>query len=253
MKPITHIITDIEGTTTAIDFVYKTLFPYAHKHMGDYLQRYFSEPHVQAILKEAKAEALKQGYLSPLNTHQGFATLFKQWMADDKKITPLKTLQGHIWKAGYQSGALRGHIYLDAADALQRWHMEGYTLGVYSSGSVAAQKLLFRHSDYGDLTTLFSYFFDTHIGHKRDAQAYTKIAQTILSPQPPSDQPKAAAQSILFLSDVKEELDAAEAAGFETFGVSRPSESEVVAQQLGHHKTAESFSAVDQWLLSLKH
>jgi enolase-phosphatase E1 len=125
------------------------------------------------------------------------------WMDQDAKIGPLKALQGMIWADGYRDGALKGHIYPDAVAGLRRWHAMGITLAVYSSGSVPAQKLLFGHSEAGDLTPLFSGWFDTGVGGKKDAASYRAIAAALDLP----------AGDILFLSDVPAELDAAREAG----------------------------------------
>ena len=82
----------------------------------------------------------------------------------------------------------------------------GKELYVYSSGSVQAQKLLFGYTPYGDLTSLFSGYFDTRIGDKRAAASYERIRESISRP----------AGEFLFLSDIGEELDAALAAGMQT-------------------------------------
>ncbi|MFX8414268.1 acireductone synthase, partial [Acinetobacter baumannii] len=82
---------------------------------------------------------------------------------------------------------------------------------VYSSGSVFAQKLLFGHTDYGDLTPLFSGWFDTTTGPKRDAASYAAIAQAMARP----------AGDVLFLSDVQAEIDAARAAGMAALLIAR--------------------------------
>ena len=128
------------------------------------------------------------------------------WIDEDKKITPLKSLQGMIWQDGYEKDAFKGHMYEDAVRHLKKWKSAGIALYVFSSGSVQAQKLLFAHTDYGDLTPLFTGYFDTRIGNKREADAYYKIAAAV--DITPGD--------ILFLSDIREELDAAKAAGMQT-------------------------------------
>jgi enolase-phosphatase E1 len=133
------------------------------------------------------------------------------WIDQDKKATPLKTLQGLVWEQGYRNGDFRGHVYPDAAECLRQWHAAGIRLFVYSSGSVQAQKLLFAHTEYGDLTPLFSGYFDTTTGHKREIESYRRIANLI--ELPPS--------RILFLSDIREELEAAETAGMEVMLVDR--------------------------------
>jgi enolase-phosphatase E1 len=191
--PIRAVLTDIEGTTSSISFVTETLFPYARARMADYV----------AAHPETVADV-------PGN--DPVATLLA-WMDADAKVTPLKALQGLIWAEGYADGTLRGHVYADAVAGLRRWHAAGLSLYVFSSGSVAAQKLIFAHSVSGDLTPLFSGYFDTTTGSKREANAYIKIAQSIDIPP----------QNILFLSDTREETDAARAAGMHVRLIDRES------------------------------
>jgi enolase-phosphatase E1 len=192
------ILTDIEGTTSSISFVADVLFPYARERMADYVAAHPVE--TAPIL--ADVQAIEPG--DPV------ATLIR-WIDEDRKITPLKTIQGLIWEGGFKSGAFKSHFYDDAVAGLRRWHAAGLALYVYSSGSVFAQKLLFGHTDYGDLTPLFSGWFDTTTGGKREAESYTKIAAAI--GLPPAD--------ILFLSDVQAETDAARAAGMQALLIAR--------------------------------
>jgi enolase-phosphatase E1 len=155
----------------------------------------------------------------------------KQWIRDDKKITPLKAIQGLMWQQGYAKGDFTGHVYPDAVAGLQAWQAQGLKLYVYSSGSVAAQKLLFAYSDAGDLTPLFSGYFDTQIGHKREVGAYQHIAQAIgLAPK-----------QILFLSDIREELDAAKQAGMQTCSLVRENQ----ATEGLKHPWVENFAQID--------
>ena len=198
MSRIKAIVTDIEGTTTSLAFVAETLFPYARAALPAYVAA-----HAQALaplLDEVRAA--EPG--DPVATLQ-------RWIDEDRKATPLKTIQGRIWSQGYAEGAFQGHVYPDAAEALRAWHATGYRLFVFSSGSVEAQKLIFGHSDHGDLTPLFSGWFDTTTGPKREAASYAEIARKI------GEDPGA----ILFLSDIQAELDAADAAGFRTILVDR--------------------------------
>ncbi len=138
--------------------------------------------------------------------------LLGAWMDEDRKVTPLKTLQGLIWAQGYARGELEGHVYADAATELRGWHAAGMPLFVYSSGSIAAQKLLFGHSSAGNLAALFGAYFDTTIGPKTDADSYRRIAQAINVP----------ASDVLFLSDREAELEAAAAAGWQVACLARP-------------------------------
>lgn len=198
---IRTILTDIEGTTSSIYFVKDVLFPHAARQMRDFLQEHWQDPAVQ---EQVQAAARESG--EPLDTVERADALLQRWIAEDRKITPLKALQGMIWRAGYESGAYTAHMYPDATACLRAWHARGLALYVYSSGSVAAQKLFFRYSDDGDLTPLFSGYFDTTIGGKREAESYRRIQAQLGCP----------AGDILFLSDVPEELDAAREAGFRT-------------------------------------
>jgi len=195
---ISAIVTDIEGTTSSISFVADVLFPYARARLGSYCAAHPEQ--VAPIL--AEVEAIEPG--DPIET-------MTRWIDEDRKITPLKTLQGMIWDAGFKGGAFKGHVYPDAVAALQRWHAAGLKLYVFSSGSVAAQKLIFGFSEAGDLMPLFSGYFDTTTGPKREAVAYTRIADAI----------GLLAGEILFLSDVLAETDAAKAAGMQALLIDR--------------------------------
>lgn len=200
------IVTDIEGTTTSVSFVYDILFPYAKRHLPDYIRAHAKDPVIAKLLEEVRKEAdLKNDQI------ENIIPVLNEWMAGDKKNGSLKALQGIVWEKGFLNGAFRGHLYEDAYRNLKKWHSQKIPLYVYSSGSVQAQKLLFGYSDFGDLTPLFSGYFDTAIGGKKESDSYVKIIQAIGKP----------ASSILFLSDVVEELDAAKEAGMKTTLVSR--------------------------------
>ena len=189
--PIRAILTDIEGTTSSISFVTETLFPYARLRMADYVAA-----HPETMVDVPGDD--------PLATLLG-------WMDVDAKETPLKTLQGLIWAEGYADGTLRGHVYPDAVAGLRRWHVAGLAHYVFSSGSIAAQKLIFGHSIAGDLTPLFSGYFDTTTGPKRQAASYAKIADAI----------GLSADDILFLSDTPAEIAAAREAGMTALLIDR--------------------------------
>ena len=139
---IKAIVTDIEGTTSSIDFVHQTLFPYARQHLADFVRTQQANAEVQEQLAAVERE-LGEAHLS---LDEALAHLM-EWMDEDRKLTPLKALQGMVWEAGYRQGDFTGHVYADAAAYLRRWHEQGLRLYVYSSGSVQAQKLLFAHSD----------------------------------------------------------------------------------------------------------
>ncbi len=221
---IAAIVTDIEGTTSSIDFVHQTLFPYAQRRLRRFLHEHGGEAEVRSILDE-----IAQTVGRTLTTDAA-ADVLEQWIAEDRKATPLKALQGMIWDIGYRSGELQGHVYADTAPALRRWHGAGRRLYVYSSGSVAAQKLIFGHTAEGDLQPLFSGYFDTRIGGKREADSYRAILREIGLP----------GAAVLFLSDVGEELDAARAAGMQTCQLLRDDK----ARPAAGHAQARDFSAV---------
>ena len=198
---IRAILTDIEGTTSSISFVKDVLFPYARRHLPDYVAAHRDDPEVRRWLDATAAEA----GLAP-DDEAGIVATLARWIEEDRKATPLKALQGLIWADGYASGQYRAHVYPEVPARLAAWKAQGLPLYVYSSGSVAAQRLFFGYSEAGDLTPLFSGYYDTEIGGKREAASYTRIAQAI----------GIAPAGILFLSDIVEELDAARAAGLAT-------------------------------------
>lgn len=205
---IRAIVTDIEGTTSDIRFVHDVLFPYARKHLPDFLRQHENEPAVRHAV-----DAVRQETGQPEATTEQVITALLGFMDEDRKSTPLKALQGMIWQTGYQNGDFTGHLYPDVLPCLMAWRQQGIALYVYSSGSVAAQKLLFGYSDHGDITPLFSGYFDTHVGHKRETVAYQNIAAAIgFSPD-----------ELLFLSDIHQELDAAQLAGWHTVQLIRGS------------------------------
>ncbi|MBB1060535.1 acireductone synthase [Marilutibacter spongiae] len=199
------ILTDIEGTTSSISFVKDVLFPYARRALPAFVQTRGREP---AVRKWLDAVATENGGMC---SDRMIAEVLQGWIDQDRKHTALKALQGMIWADGYRSADFTAHIYPDAAESLKRWHADGIPLYVYSSGSVPAQRLFFGHSDAGDMTAMFSGWFDTEIGGKREAASYRRIIETIGLP----------AGDVLFLSDVVAELDAAREAGLDTVLVDR--------------------------------
>lgn len=217
------VLSDIEGTTTAISFVHDRLFPFAAAALDDFLAAHGADADVAPILAEVAA----------MEVARPVAETLRGWMAADAKVTPLKALQGLIWRQGYADGRLAGHLWPDVAAALHGWKAGGLRLAVYSSGSEEAQRLLFGHSEAGDLTALFDGFFDTRMGAKREAASYTAIAAALgLAPG-----------AILFLSDVAAELDAARKAGCATCQLVRAADG---AQPAGTHPAAEDFTEVSR-------
>lgn len=205
---IKAIVTDIEGTTSSLSFVKDVLFPYASEHLADYVVAHRDAPEIREQLEAVNREVGRE-----LSLDEAVQQLLR-WIDEDKKLTPLKSLQGMIWEAGYRNGDFTGHFYEDAVRNMRAWREQGIRLYIYSSGSVHAQKLLFGFSDYGDLTSLISGYFDTRVGHKRESSSYEIIASEI----------GVRAGDILFLSDIREELDAARAAGMQTRWLVRDAE-----------------------------
>lgn len=203
------IVTDVEGTTSAISFVRDVLFPYADRHLDRYVAAHAGNAVVANAMREA---AIVAG--EPDADVARTLSLLHAWIAEDRKATPLKTLQGLLWDEGYAQGVLQGHVYPDVPPVLHAWHAAGVELYVYSSGSIVAQKVLFAHTFAGDLTPLFAGHFDTTIGAKREVASYAAIAAE--SGFRPAE--------MLFLSDVEEELDAARAAGLQTVRLLRPAD-----------------------------
>lgn len=227
---IKAIVTDIEGTTSSISFVKDVLFPYAAQQLPGYVRQHVTEPAVRDALQ---ATAQLSGIVS-MDTEALIQQLL-EWIREDKKITPLKALQGLVWQYGYEQGAYRAHIYPDAVQKLREWHAQGLPLYVYSSGSIHAQKLFFKYSEAGDLTPLFRDYFDTTTGPKQEADSYRKIANSIGLP----------ARELLFLSDIEGELNAAKVAGLYTCWLVREKDSPHRASELvTSHRVVTGFDQI---------
>ena len=222
--PIKAILTDIEGTTSAVSFVFDVLFPYAARHLPDFVLQHAARADVAEQL-----DAVRRETNEPNADVERVIDILLGWIAEDRKATPLKALQGMVWEQGYQAAELKGHVYPDAVEALKRWHQDGFKLFVYSSGSIQAQKLIFGCSQAGDLSPLFSGYFDTTSGPKREAKSYERITQAI----------GLDASQILFLSDIVDELDAARTAGMATCGLVRE------GGKLAGHVTVDSFARIN--------
>jgi enolase-phosphatase E1 len=204
VRGVRAVLTDIEGTTSSLAFVKDVLFPFARNSLPAFIRSHESE--LTGIASDIAA-TLGKSHL----TAQEMTDVLLQWMDEDRKVTPLKTLQGMVWKTGYESGELQSHVYEDAVSALRKWHADGLRLYIYSSGSIAAQKLLFSHTAYGDLSSLFGGYFDTTSGPKLESRSYEKIAESLQLP----------AGSVVFLSDHTGETQAAAAAGMQTVVLAR--------------------------------
>jgi enolase-phosphatase E1 len=213
---IRAILLDIEGTTTPIDFVFRTLFPFARQRLQKFLAEHGNEPEIREVVA-----ALRIQYLADTAQHLqppawaddssggelASASAYGVWLIDrDSKCSALKSLQGKIWQEGYRTGGLRGEVYPDVPVALGRWRGEGKIVCIFSSGSILAQKLLFGSTPAGDLTGFLHAFFDTTTGPKNAPGSYKRIAETLALE----------AGKILFISDVANELDAARDAELQT-------------------------------------
>jgi len=217
------ILLDVEGTTTPIDFVHRTLFSFARRRLGDYLRDHGDEDEVRDALGALRAQRdadERDGLEPPPWAAEDdarslpSATSYCLWLiAADRKVGALKTLQGRVWQLGYESGELRGEVYPDVPGAFARWREAGLRLAIFSSGSVLSQRLLFAHSTAGDLSGAIDAYFDTRTGPKREPASYGRIAADL----------DLATSELLFVSDTPAELDAAAAAGVRTALCSRPS------------------------------
>lgn len=235
------ILLDIEGTTTPIQFVYEVLFPFAHQHVKEFIQQHRESADVREDIAALRTEYLadmEKGNEPPPWGDEAEAswldsvTAYVHWqMKRDRKSTALKSLQGKIWEAGYLSGRLLSQVYPDVPPAFARWKKQGKKIYIYSSGSILAQKLLFAHTTFGDLSSNISDYFDTTTGAKRAAISYQSIVENIAL----------VASEVLFLSDVTAELDAARNASMQTTLCVRPGNPEVDSTT---HPVVDTFDAV---------
>ena len=198
------ILLDIEGTTTDISFVHQTLFPYSRDGMDRFIRTNYQQPIMQEYLRQIAEDI----HLQSFSHHQLDLIISQliQWIDNDVKNSSLKGIQGLQWEQGYSEGTYQSHIYEDVLPALKKWKEENYSIGIFSSGSIKAQKLLFRYSKYGDLRMFFNHFFDTKTGPKKEPDSYLTIAKAMGYPP----------NQIHFFSDVTEELDAAKKTGYQT-------------------------------------
>ena len=225
---IRAILLDIEGTTTPIAFVHEILFSYARDHAKEFLVNNADAEEDMVRLREEHAADVSNGNQPPaLSDDIDSMVAYVEWLiARDRKSTGLKSLQGKIWRQGYTDGSLKSQVYADVAPAFARWCARGWTISIFSSGSVLAQQLLFAHTEAGDLTGFISEYFDTNVGKKGDPKSYRKIAET-LNVRP---------DEVLFVSDIVAELDAAKEAGMQTLLSIRPGNQP--------QQSAESYDAI---------
>ncbi len=211
------VLLDIEGTVSSISFVRETMFPYVRNRLADFLDRHADDPEVveacRLVLEEARSPVFfKEGLASTSSYLPAVEAAVHRLMDEDKKVTGLKSLQGMIWKEGFDTGELRATLFSDVRQKLREWKASGLILAIYSSGSIAAQKLFFAHTTEGDLTSFFSAHFDTTIGGKKESNSYARIANALNIPT----------NDIVFISDIEGELLAAKDAGLQTILSLRP-------------------------------
>ena len=216
MNAIRAMLLDIEGTTTPIAFVHEVLFSYARNHVKDFLANNLHSEDVLedvALLTQEHAIDINKGENPPPTSDLESVATYVDWLIErDRKSTGLKSLQGKIWRQGYSDGTLKAQVYADVAPAFERWRAEGLSINIFSSGSVLAQKLLFAHTEAGNLTRFIDHYFDTNVGKKGEAESYRRIAKAL----------SLSANEVLFVSDVVAELQAAKEAGMETLLSIRP-------------------------------
>lgn len=224
MLDVDAVLLDIEGTTSSISFVTEVLFPFALEHLRDYLDQHWHDDSLQQAVQLIAVDA---GHLdaarwyqtvglpddaSPAQRQAVVVQEVERLMGGDVKATGLKQLQGLIWREGFESGELQAHVYDEVPAAIRRWNQLGLDVRIYSSGSIAAQKLFFGHTIAGDLLDQFRGHYDTTIGGKKDAASYRHIAGEFGIP----------AERIVFISDAAAEIEAAHAAGMQTVLSLRP-------------------------------
>ena len=237
---ISHVLLDIEGTTCPVSFVSGSLFPYAAEHLGSFLNKHHEDPQVRELLAEvekawaedpdAEAQSMRQQRSS--TGGDGVVSYLLWLISMDRKLAPLKELQGMVWEIGYQAGKLQGPLFEDVPSALRQWRAAGLQLAVYSSGSVGAQQLIYGYSSGGDLRSLFGNWFDTRVGSKRDQSSYIKIAESLDVPS----------HQILFVTDMLAECEAAAASGMQALLSIRPGNSK---QEVSRFERVSSFQDLE--------
>lgn len=237
------IICDIEGTTSSISFVKDVLFPYALKNVEEYLKTHWSDDATKTVVaalreqadEDKKAEVEGAVTIPAEDSEDIIPDVVKnvEWqMSKDRKTGALKTLQGLVWAKGYKDGTIKGHVYEDVKKALEQWNEGGHKVYIYSSGSVDAQKLLFEHSEQGDLVKYVSGYYDTKIGAKQEKNSYEAILKNI----------EATGEEALFLTDVVGEAKAAKEAGLNVVVLDRPGNAELSEDDRKEFTVISSFT-----------
>ncbi|PRP72769.1 hypothetical protein PROFUN_07669 [Planoprotostelium fungivorum] len=233
------VLLDIEGTTTSISFVAEELFPYIRQHLRFYLESTWSTSqtqedlaHLSGLSIEDDAKGDKGFPLFNFNKGDGLTqerlddavkNVLSQ-MDVDRKSTALKALQGHMWKDGYASGQIKAHIYEDVLPSFERWKSKAVPIYIYSSGSIGAQKLLFAHTLYGDLSPYLVGHYDTTSGLKTESQSYENILKDINEKGR-----EIRAEEVLFVTDNILEAEAATKVGMRCVLSVRPGTKELPA------------------------
>ncbi|XP_055612904.1 enolase-phosphatase E1 [Uranotaenia lowii] len=239
------IICDIEGTTSSISFVKDVLYTYVQKHLEEYLKAHWSEDATKTVVaalreqadEDKKAEVEGVVPIPAEDSEDIIPEIVKnvEWqMSSDRKVGALKTLQGLVWAQGYKDGTIKGHVYEDVVKSLEQWTEGGRKVYVYSSGSVDAQKLLFEHSEHGDLVKYFTGYYDTKIGAKQEKDSYAAILKNI----------EASAEDALFLTDVIAEAKAAKEAGLNVVVLERPGNAEISEDDRKDFTVVKSFAEI---------
>lgn len=228
------ILLDIEGTTTPISFVHDTLFPYAKARVPGFVLDNLGDLkfEVEQLAQEHSNETEYKAEFRPESANS-VSDYLKFLIDQDRKSTPLKSIQGMIWRSGYQNGEIVSPVFDDVPAALKRWKVSEKAVAIYSSGSVLAQQLLFRHTDGGDLTPFIANYFDTNTGPKRDQKSYTAIAEEL----------KVKPAEVHFISDIPAELDAARAVGLQTSLAVRPGNEPLKGDPV--HNIVTTFDGLD--------
>ena len=241
-----HLLLDIEGTTCPVTFVSEILFPFAERELSHYVTEHESDSNQNRSIQDARREwesdqspesqhLKKQVSELQINEVEGLIQYLKHLISIDRKSTALKDLQGQLWEHGYRKGELKSELFPETAECLRQWHQQKISLSVYSSGSIHAQKLLYRHSSSGNLEALFSHWFDTHTGPKKSSESYAIITKELNS------SPK----NIWFVSDNREECNAALEAGMNTLFSLRASNPD---REPRDHRVIESLHEVSAHL-----
>lgn len=237
------IICDIEGTTSSISFVKDVLFPYALKNVEEYLKTHWNEDATKTVVaalreqadEDKKAEVEGVVTIPAEDSEDIIPDIVKnvEWqMSLDRKTGALKTLQGLVWAKGYKDGSIKGHVYEDVKKALEQWNEGGRKVYIYSSGSVDAQKMLFEHSEQGDLVKYLSGYYDTKIGAKQEKDSYEAILKKV----------EVSGEDALFLTDIVAEAKAAKEAGLNVVLLDRPGNAELSEEDRKEFPVISSFS-----------